>query len=382
MALQITKPTLLLNEKRALANIDRMVEKATRSGVRFRPHFKTHQSAEIGQWFRDKGVTAITVSSVDMALYFARHEWADITIAIPVNLRQLDAIDYLASRIKLGVVVESVEAVDSLRQQIGSDLQVWLKIDVGYHRTGLLWDDPSSIMQVARSVKSAKKLRVKGLLTHAGHTYGETSAEKIRAIYRQSLERMTIVQYELSQQGYDVQNSVGDTPGCSLIENFGEVDEIRPGNFIFYDLSQVWFGSCREEDVALALACPVISKHAARNQIVIYGGAIHLSKESLPANSLTNHQVPIYGGICLMEDGCWSGMFQNSAIINLSQEHGVIDAEEQLFKSVNVGDLVAILPVHSCLTANLMGQYQTLGGKQIDMISRNKFSKESISEFA
>ncbi|KPK14042.1 MAG: hypothetical protein AMJ56_00195 [Anaerolineae bacterium SG8_19] len=382
MALKITKPTLLLNEKRALANIDRMVEKATRSGVRFRPHFKTHQSAEIGQWFRDKGVTAITVSSVDMALYFARHEWADITIAIPVNLRQLDAIDYLASRIKLGVVVESVEAVDSLRQQIGSDLQVWLKIDVGYHRTGLLWDDPSSIMQVARSVESAKKLRVKGLLTHAGHTYGETSAEKIRAIYRQSLERMTIVQYELSQQGYDVQISVGDTPGCSLIENFGEVDEIRPGNFIFYDLSQVWFGSCREEDVALALACPVISKHAARNQIVIYGGAIHLSKESLPANSLTNHQVPIYGGICLMEDGCWSGMFQNSAIINLSQEHGVIDAEEQLFKSVNVGDLVAILPVHSCLTANLMGQYQTLGGKQIDMISRNKFSKESISEFA
>jgi D-serine deaminase-like pyridoxal phosphate-dependent protein len=382
MALQITKPTLLLNKKRALANIDRMVEKATRSGVRFRPHFKTHQSAEIGQWFRDKGVTAITVSSVDMALYFARHEWADITIAIPVNLRQLDAIDYLASRIKLGVVVESVEAVDSLRQQIGSDLQVWLKIDVGYHRTGLLWDDPSSIMQVARSVESAKKLRVKGLLTHAGHTYGETSAEKIRAIYRQSLERMTIVQYELSQQGYDVQISVGDTPGCSLIENFGEVDEIRPGNFIFYDLSQVWFGSCREEDVALALACPVISKHAARNQIVIYGGAIHLSKESLPANSLTNHQVPIYGGICLMEDGCWSGMFQNSAIINLSQEHGVIDAEEQLFKSVNVGDLVAILPVHSCLTANLMGQYQTLGGKQIDMISRNKFSKESISEFA
>lgn len=382
MALKITKPTLLLNEKRALANIDRMVEKATRSGVRFRPHFKTHQSAEIGQWFRDKGVTAITVSSVDMALYFARHEWADITIAIPVNLRQLDAIDYLASRIKLGVVVESVEAVDSLRQQIGSDLQVWLKIDVGYHRTGLLWDDPSSIMQVARSVESAKKLRVKGLLTHAGHTYGETSAEKIRAIYRQSLERMTIVQYELSQQGYDVQISVGDTPGCSLIENFGEVDEIRPGNFIFYDLSQVWFGSCREEDVALALACPVISKHAARNQIVIYGGAIHLSKESLPANSLTNHQVPIYGGICLMEDGCWSGMFQNSAIINLSQEHAVIDAEEQLFKSVNVGDLVAILPVHSCLTANLMGQYQTLGGKQIDMISRNKFSKESISEFA
>lgn len=83
-----------------------------------------------------------------------------------------------------------------------------------------------------------------------------------------------------------------------------------------------------------------------------------------------------------MEDGGWSGMFKNSAIINLSQEHGVIDAEEQLFESMNVGDLVVILPVHSCLTANLMGWYQTLGGKRIDMMSRNKLTKESSSEFA
>ena len=103
---------------------------------------------------------------------------------------------------------------------------------------------------------------------------------------------------------------------------------------------------------------------------MIYGGAIHLSKEYLPANSLTNHRMPIYGGICLLEDVGWSSMFQESAIINLSQEHGVIDAEDQLFDSVDVGDLVTILPVHSCLTANLMSQYQTLEGKQIDMMSR------------
>ena len=382
MTLKLTKPTLLLNEKRALANIGKMVEKASRNNVRFRPHFKTHQSAEIGQWFRDSGVTAITVSSVDMAFYFAGQGWDDITIAIPVNLRQLNEIDSLASRINLNVLVESVTAVEALRREVGSPLQLWLKIDVGYHRTGLLWDDFESIVQVASCVESANQLRLKGLLTHAGHTYGETSAERIRAIYNQTLERMKVVQFELSQRGYHVQISVGDTPGCSLVENFGDVDEIRPGNFVFYDLSQVWFGSCQEEDVAVALACPVISKHPIRNQLVIYGGAIHLSKESLPANSLTNHKVPIYGGICLLKDDGWSPMFRASAIVSLSQEHGVIAAEEQLFKSVDVGDLVAVLPVHSCLTANLMGCYQTLEGKQIEMMSRNKLSKESFSEFA
>ncbi|MDQ1351629.1 MAG: hypothetical protein QG657_1934, partial [Acidobacteriota bacterium] len=72
-----------MDKEKALKNIIRIKEKIARSpGVRFRPHFKTHQSAQIGQWFREMGVSAITVSSVDMALYFAQHGWTDITIAI------------------------------------------------------------------------------------------------------------------------------------------------------------------------------------------------------------------------------------------------------------------------------------------------------------
>lgn len=63
----IQRPTLLLDPDRAKRNISRMAEKAARSGLRFRPHFKTHQSAAVGEWFRPFGVTAITVSSVEMA---------------------------------------------------------------------------------------------------------------------------------------------------------------------------------------------------------------------------------------------------------------------------------------------------------------------------
>ena len=65
----IEKPTLLIDPIRVQNNIRRMAEKARRQNVRFRPHFKTHQSALVGEWFRDQGVSAITVSSVDMALY-------------------------------------------------------------------------------------------------------------------------------------------------------------------------------------------------------------------------------------------------------------------------------------------------------------------------
>jgi len=98
---QITKPTLLLDEKKAQHHIANMAAKAQKANVRFRPHFKTHQSAAVGSWFRDYGVSAITTSSVDMAVYFADHGWQDITIAFPLNLRQSRQIAQLAKRVTL-----------------------------------------------------------------------------------------------------------------------------------------------------------------------------------------------------------------------------------------------------------------------------------------
>ncbi len=107
----LVKPTLLLNKSRVLRNIEIMINKAARSEVRFRPHFKTHQSAAIGAWFQERGVAAITVSSVDMARYFANHGWQDITIAFPVNMREIDKINALAETITLHLLVEAEESV-------------------------------------------------------------------------------------------------------------------------------------------------------------------------------------------------------------------------------------------------------------------------------
>lgn len=47
-----TKPTLILDEQKCKANINQMVEKAARHHLLFRPHFKTHVSQAVGEWFR------------------------------------------------------------------------------------------------------------------------------------------------------------------------------------------------------------------------------------------------------------------------------------------------------------------------------------------
>jgi D-serine deaminase-like pyridoxal phosphate-dependent protein len=360
----ITKPTLLLDKQKTLRNIERMLDKAKHSNVRFRPHFKTHQSAEIGEWFRERGVEAITVSSVDMARYFAEHGWQDITIAFPVNLRQLSEINQLAQEVKLNLLIESMEVTEQLVSGIVHPVDIWLKIDVGYNRTGLHWQDYPHITAVARTIAHAHNLNLAGLLTHSGHSYNARGPEEVLQIYKTTVQHMRASQVSLQDRGIKTAVSIGDTPSCSLVDTFTSVDEIRPGNFVFYDMMQAQIGACMLDDISVAVACPVVAKHPERGQLVIYGGAIHFSKEQLRRGDGT----PLYGRLARLTQNGWEALSDTSHLTAMSQEHGIVQVEPYLLDRVQIGDYIIVLPVHSCLTANLLKRYLTLDGEWIEMM--------------
>ncbi len=106
--MKIIRPTFIVDELRTRKNIRKMALKAKSNHVVFRPHFKTHQSAEIGEWFREEGIDRITVSSVTMAEYFAEAGWNDMLIAFPVNILEIESINKLAEKISLSLTIESV----------------------------------------------------------------------------------------------------------------------------------------------------------------------------------------------------------------------------------------------------------------------------------
>jgi len=276
----IVQPTLLVDRDRVMRNIERMAAKAHRSGIRLRPHFKTHQSAQIGEWFRPFGVDAITVSSVDMAEYFAEHGWTDITLAFPLNWRQIERINRLAKTITLHLLVDCVESARFLATRLKEQASIWIDIDTGYERTGIWWEDQRGIEQIAEELKNASIIALAGLLTHAGHTYHVKTPGEIVRIHDETADRMNRVRDALSAAcGSAIAVSVGDTPGCSVVDDLGDVDEIRPGNFVLYDVKQWLLGACTPNDIAIAVACPIVAKYEQRKEIVIYGGAVHLSKD-------------------------------------------------------------------------------------------------------
>jgi D-serine deaminase-like pyridoxal phosphate-dependent protein len=152
-----------------------------------------------------------------------------------------------------------------------------------------------------------------------------------------------------------------------VLDDLGAVDEIRPGNFVFYDWMQVEIGACHADDVATVVACPVVSIHPERNDLILYGGAVHLSKESL----IRRNGHTTFGAVVLLTEQGWSAPLEDVWVRSVSQEHGVVHAAGAAFAALvntaKVGGLLGVLPVHSCLTADLFKQYRTLDGQLLSM---------------
>lgn len=371
MYTDIVRPTMLLDERRVRFNIQRMAQRARRNQVRFRPHFKTHQSAAIGEWFRAEGVTAITVSSVAMATYFAEHGWDDITIAFPANVREIDQINRLAARVRLQLLIESEATAHILDRGLSSPVGAWIEADAGSGRSGVAWDNGGALHAVADAVASSKWLNLQGLLTHAGNTYAARSPEAVTAIHAETMTRLQRMRNWLMEYGFlGLEISMGDTPACSMLEEWGQADEARPGNFVFYDLTQMTIGACTAADVGFVVACPVVAVHPERNELVLYGGAVHLSKEVL----LLDDGTPSYGAVVWLRDDGWSEPVPGAWLRSLSQEHGVVRATATAWHAslgaVQVGELLGVLPVHSCLTADLLKGYRTVTGARVSMMAR------------
>jgi len=365
----IQSPTLILDEKKCRENIRIMTEKIKRQKIFFRPHFKTHQSVQIGSLFKEAGVKAITVSSVKMAEYFATQGWDDITIAFPVNLREIQKINALSEKINLELVVADPGVSTELNLLLHKPVNLWIKADTGYHRSGIPVEEVETYEKIIKEINSNSNLSLKGFLSHTGNTYNASSVKEIEGFYKDAVKKLKILKKKFESVHSNLQISLGDTPSFTIVADLSGVDEARPGNFIFFDLMQYHLGVCSLKQISVAVACPVVSKKKKEKQLIIHGGAIHFSKEFV----LDNSQQKIYGRVVEMKGKTWADTGEENVLIGLSQEHGTVQLNKNQFEKTKIGDLVYILPVHSCLTANLMKGYLSLEGEKIDHMEGSFF---------
>jgi D-serine deaminase-like pyridoxal phosphate-dependent protein len=313
-----------------------MAGRARERGIRLRPHAKTHKTGFIARKQMDAGAIGLSVAKTAEAEVFAAAGFDDIFVAYPVvGTDKGRRLLVLSEHCRLSVGVDSVLGASTLAAafaEAGQVLDVLLKVDVGLHRVGVL---PEHALSVARGIADLRGLRLRGVFTHAGHSYGAESVDGV-ALVGASEGRILVETAEaLRAAGLSIEEvSAGSTPTAPHVMAIRGLTECRPGNYVFHDASQVALGTCAVEDCALTILATVVSVPDPRRAVVDAGS------KTLSSDPLRPHA----GGHGVI-------LGHRSRVQRLSEEHGVIDVEEG--ESFRVGERVVILPNHACVVANL-----------------------------
>ncbi|MGE0866320.1 MAG: alanine racemase [Vicinamibacterales bacterium] len=354
---RLATPAVVIDRARALRNIDRMQAAAGARGVRLRPHTKTHKSPIVAGWQLDRGAIGICCAKLGEAEVFAAAGVADIRLPYPLNPANADRVIALLDRTRLSFIVDHPEVArqwSAAMTDAGRQVDVLVKVDVGFHRCGI---DPaaSGAVDMIKGVAALPGLRLRGLLAHAGHTYHAHSADELQAMAEGEAATLRELVARCRAAGVVIDEvSAGATPPARFsLQQIG-FTEYRPGNYVYFDRTQVALGAATLDDCALTVLARVVSKPAA-DRIILDSGSKTLSNDG--ARGFT----PAPGhGLVLRNDQPDPTLL----IERLSEEHATVKVTTGS-TPLEPGDLVRIVPNHSCVVSNLVDQAWLLDGDHV-----------------
>lgn len=358
----VETPSVVVDRGPLLANIAR-ISAFTGPGLALRPHGKTHKSNDIARLQLEAGAVGLTCSKSEEAEAFLRGGVPRLTVAYPlVDPRKVARILDTATETgaKVDFVVDSpsgVETIEAVAAERGVDgVGLFVKVDVGLHRCGV---DPDSEAgpELAGRITRSGRLRFRGLLSHAGQSYAARSRAAVREIAAHERAAMGRLRMACQRRGLDVPDiSVGSTPTILAHDGFDGITEIRPGNYVFLDLTQVGIGVASLEEIALSVIATVVSGND-RYAIVDAGSKI-LSSDLGPHGS---HVVEGHG-LAFPLGQTATKATDGLPVTQLSEEHGFI---EHGGRALPIGTRVRIFPNHACPVANLAGRLALCDGEEI-----------------
>lgn len=357
-------PGLVLDIAKVKRNAAEMSRRIKQFGADLRPHIKTHKCIEVARIQTAGHSGAVTVSTLAEARAFAANGFSKITYAVPIESGKFDEAIEISRGCELSLLTDDVDVPDQLNdaaKRANVHLNLFLKVDCGYHRCGV---EPNTqeATEIPRKISNASNLRFAGILTHAGHSYSCQTKSELVALAQYERDVMTYFAETLRKEVGQVPIvSIGSTPTITSIDHLNGIDEVRPGNYIFFDAFQATLGSCSFDDCALTVLASVVHRsngEGDRRKVIIDAGAIALSKDRGPVG--LNPECG-YGKVLDL-----TGEDLNLTVNEMSQEHGVMFAkDENTFERLKIGSRVRVLANHSCLTAAQHSHYNVLEGENI-----------------
>ena len=197
-----------------------------------------------------------------------------------------------------------------------------MKVDVGFHRCGV---DPASpaALELITLVSRLPGLSFRGLLSHAGHAYHAQSEAELAAVADAEAATLGQLAEAARAQGVAVAElSVGATPTARFSASRPGLTELRPGNYVYFDRTQVGLGAASLDDCALTVISTVVSKPAP-DRIILDAGSKTLSTDG--ARGFT----PLPGFGAIFEDPASTVLDESLLVERLSEEHATVRVRER-----------------------------------------------------
>lgn len=342
----MTTPRLVLDERRLDQNITRMAERAGTLGLGLRPHVKTHKCHQIMQRQLDCGAQGISVATIREAELFVDAGATDVLIAYPPSGDwRLERIRALRQRARVIVACDRPEHVIGLARISSSaaPVEYYWEVDCGTGRLGTPAGEPT--VAALASLTDLTGVRLAGLMTFPGHAYGVRSDSELAEVAEEEGEALSMTAAALRARGIEPGVlSGGSTPAMRLDAGKAALDEYRPGNYVFYDATQVALGSAAIDDCALSVEATVVSRPAPERVILDCGS------KALPAERMS----PLTPGF---------GVIVGHPAVQIDalyEEHAVCHSQTG-DSDLEIGDVVSVIPNHACTCANLHAEYLVRG---------------------
>ncbi len=350
---EVDTPSLVIDLDAFERNLRRLADKVRGSGVRLRPHAKTHKCPVIALKQIELGAVGVCVQKVSEAEAMVYGGVRDVLVTNEIVGRQkLRHLMALAHTAHIGVCVDDrsqVAALDAAAGEAGVSLPVHVEINMGGNRCGVEPGVPA--LELARLVADAPHLSFAGLQAYHGSAqhlrgWGERQQAISGAVAKAALTRDL-----LAANGIACDNITGAGTGTFEFEaGSGVYTELQCGSYIFMDAD---YGRNLDQDGAATRAfepslfvwATVMSRPAAERAIVDAG----LKALAFDSGPPTVWDEP-------------AATYERA-----SDEHGRLGISAATNR-LNLGDKIRLVPGHCDPTVNLYDWYVAIRGDRVEAL--------------
>ena len=235
---EIDTPALVVELDALEANIRSIAEFGRRTGVRLRPHAKTHKCSAIARLQVAHGAVGICCQKVGEAEAMVDGGIGDVLVTNEVvGRRKLNRLAALATRARIAVCADdpgNVGEIAAAAARFDSRLSVLVEMDVGAGRCGVA--TPREALGLARRIADAAHLRFGGLQAYHGPAQHVRSHAARRARIEAAAAMVAETLDLFGREGLPAETVGGAGTGTFELEaTSGLWNELQVGSYVFMD---------------------------------------------------------------------------------------------------------------------------------------------------